>query len=303
MSKKVRVVPVSVQLVLAFTSGLFSAYVFLNSYRKRTEQSNQKQPKQSVKQIERSTVKTTQRKKPGFNRQGTQKYCSTINPVEAMDLIVSRRSYFPESYSGSSVPDEDILKILEAANWGISHANSQPWRFVVFADVDVLLERTSEYFKQHQKNIFPWKCYNGYDEFLEGFEQSCLSRWNRCSHIIGIGMKRKTLEKRTNPVWEEICAVATSIQNASLMATSFEIACYWSSWYEPFTSSSECVDFLGLDSKAGDLCLGVLCVGHSDKFGKAKAKREGLNEKVSWRYCGKNTAKPESFQQIQCNVK
>lgn len=289
----------AIQLVLAFTSGLFSAWVFLDSYKKRTESRQQKQTKQSSKQLPPNGLNAKIRNKSGFNRQESQKYCSTVSPDEVMDLIVSRRSYYPDAYTGSTVPDEDVRKILEAANWGISHANSQPWRFVVFADVDVLLDKTSKYFKNKEKSIFPWKGYTGYDEFLEGFEQSCLSRWSKCSHVVGVGMKRKSLSKRTNPIWEEICAVATGIQNACLMATSLKVACYWSSWYEPFTSSSECIDFFGLNSEDGDLCLGVLCVGFSNKFGKAKAKREGFDAKVTWVSADRNTEKTKSSQQVQ----
>jgi len=305
LKKKERVVPISIQLLLAFISGLFSAYVFLESHKRRIQSRKRKKLRETYKKstaptfknCKKSTapilrnckestapiLKNLKKKEIGFDRNESQMYCCTVSPEDVMNLIVSRRSYYPDAYSGSAVHDEDILKILEAANWGISHANSQPWRFVVFSDVDVLLDRTNEHFKQHQDSIFPWKCYTCYDEFVEEFEKRCLTYWNRCSHIVGIGMKRKTLVKRTNPLWEEISAVATSIQNASLMATSLKIACYWSSWYEPFVSSPECVDFLGLDSKAGDLCMGVLCIGHSAKFGKAKAKREGFNARVTWR--------------------
>jgi len=282
MKENTRVIPAAIQLLLAFTSGIFSAYVFLDSYKRRTELSKQKQSKQSCKWLASFGLNAKNEKTSGFDRRVSQKYCCNVSPKNVMDLIVSRRSYYPHTYTGTTVPDEDIRKILEAANWGMSHANSQPWRFVVFPDVYVLLDKTSDYFKKQQKSIFPWKGYTNYDKFLEEFQQSCLSRWSKCSHMVGIGMKRKSLIKRTNPIWEEISAVATSIQNACIMATSLKVACYWSSWYEPFTSSSECVDFFGLNSDLGDLSLGVLCVGLSEKFGKAKAKREGFDAKVTW---------------------
>jgi len=267
--KKTWSVPVSLKVLLAFTSGMFSAYVLLNRNKKQLGRDEQKAQK-------------TQRRGPAFNRKETQTYCTTMSPEQVMDLIVSRRTYKPDLYTGEKVPVEHIRKILEAANWGMSHVNSQPWRFVVFSNVDVLLERTREHFRQYQKTIFPWEGYTSLDNFFQAFEKKCLKRWSKCSHIVGIGMKRKTLERRTNPLWEEQCAVATSIQNASLMATSLKIACQWSSWYEPFTSSPECVEFLGLDPKAGDRCMGVFTIGLSDKFGKSKAKRDGFDAKVTW---------------------
>jgi len=268
MTKK-NAVPASVQVLVAFISGMFSAYVYLNTNKRRNEFGKQMKLQEP-------------KRKRGFNRKETQTYCTSMSPEEVMDLIVSRRSYKPELYSGRIVSDLDIRKILEAANWGMSHCNSQPWRFVVFSDIHVLFNLTTEYIKKHQERIFPWAEYAEYNDFLEAFEKRCSFRWNHCSHIIAIGMKRKTLAKRTNPLWEEKCAVATSIQNASLMATSLKVACYWSSWYEPFRESEEFVDSLGLDFKAGDRCLGVFCLGHSDKFGKLKAKRNGFDAKVTY---------------------
>ena len=40
------------------------------------------------------------------------------------------------------------------------------------------------------------------------------------SHLILIGMKRQAKPEKLLPEWEEICAVAMSVQNMHLMATS-----------------------------------------------------------------------------------
>ncbi|SOC37221.1 nitroreductase [Rhizobium subbaraonis] len=43
-------------------------------------------------------------------------------------LFLNRWS--PRAYSGETMPESDLLAILEAAHWAPSAYNSQPWRFV-----------------------------------------------------------------------------------------------------------------------------------------------------------------------------
>ncbi|MBC2581676.1 nitroreductase family protein [Clostridium sp. DJ247] len=49
--------------------------------------------------------------------------------MEFFDLVKSRRSV--RKYSSKPVNKEDVLKILDAANWAPSAMNRQPWEFVV----------------------------------------------------------------------------------------------------------------------------------------------------------------------------
>ena len=50
------------------------------------------------------------------------------------------------------------------------------------------------------------------------------------SHLIIIGMKRQTQEVKRLPEWEEICAVAASVQNLHLALTSIsDLGGFWSS--------------------------------------------------------------------------
>ena len=52
--------------------------------------------------------------------------------VEFMDVIRTRRSV--RSFSGEPIPDEVLLRALEAARIAPSGNNHQPWRFVVVRD-------------------------------------------------------------------------------------------------------------------------------------------------------------------------
>ncbi len=49
-----------------------------------------------------------------------------------LELVKKRRSI--RRFKPDSVPDEYIEKIIEAARWAPSGANSQPWEFVVIKD-------------------------------------------------------------------------------------------------------------------------------------------------------------------------
>jgi nitroreductase len=49
-----------------------------------------------------------------------------------LELLKSRRSI--RAFTDESVSDEDLQKVLEAARWAPSGANSQPWEFIVIRD-------------------------------------------------------------------------------------------------------------------------------------------------------------------------
>ena len=57
------------------------------------------------------------------------------NLSEITELIRNRRTIYPEQFSDRKVHLEQIELILNNAQWAPTHGNTQPWRFVVFADV------------------------------------------------------------------------------------------------------------------------------------------------------------------------
>ncbi len=56
------------------------------------------------------------------------------NLSEITELIRNRRTIYPEQFSDRKVHREQIELILNNAQWAPTHGNTQPWRFVVFAD-------------------------------------------------------------------------------------------------------------------------------------------------------------------------
>jgi len=56
--------------------------------------------------------------------------------VEVLEAIRTRRSV--RSFKTEKIPDQDIVKILEAARWAPSAGNRQPWTFIYVKDPQVL---------------------------------------------------------------------------------------------------------------------------------------------------------------------
>jgi len=55
-----------------------------------------------------------------------------ISYEDFLEMVMKRRSI--RSFKPDPVPDDDIEKIIDAARWSPSGANSQPWEFVVVKD-------------------------------------------------------------------------------------------------------------------------------------------------------------------------
>ena len=55
-----------------------------------------------------------------------------FNLSEITDLIRSRRSIRPESFSTRKIQRDQIELILNNAQWAPNHGSTEPWRFIVF---------------------------------------------------------------------------------------------------------------------------------------------------------------------------
>ncbi len=56
--------------------------------------------------------------------------------MEVLEAIRTRRSI--RSFSDKEIPDEDAIKILEAARWAPSAGNRQPWCYIYVKDKEIL---------------------------------------------------------------------------------------------------------------------------------------------------------------------
>ncbi len=181
-------------------------------------------------------------------------------------IIRSRRSVFPPMFSGEKIADEEVMELLENANWAPNHKKTEPWRFRVFNGPS--LQKLSDYLGDYyEKNTPP-----------EAFSQKKLEKTRKkplmCSHIIAICMQRDPEERL--PEWEELSAVSCAVMNLWLSVTAKGFGGYWSS---P-KAILEADEFLELEK--GEQCWGLFYLGIPKEGLELKGDRGNIEEKVKW---------------------
>jgi nitroreductase len=165
--------------------------------------------------------------------------------------IRQRRTTTPEEMNGSTIPEADIIQLLELARWAPTHGLTEPWRFSVFSG------EGKAWFAREHARLF-WE--NTPDHALKQDKYNkIMHRADKVSHVIAIGVKCGT--KATIPDIEEIAAVSCAVHNMFLGATALGIAAYWGSGgmtYHPVMR-----EWLGLEEQ--DKVLGFLFLGYSDR--------------------------------------
>ncbi|MEQ8624598.1 MAG: nitroreductase [Vicingaceae bacterium] len=191
---------------------------------------------------------------------------------EASQLIQQRQSLYPaQMQAGEKIPDADIWKLLENANYAPSHKRTEPWRYIVFSG-DALHHFFEEMGKIYQQ-ITPQEEVNA--SKIEKFKTKAAI----LSHLIAICMKRD--EKEQVPIEEEEYSVAASVQNMLLSMKPLNIIGYWGTGKIAF--SKEMKSYLNLGEK--DKCMGFLQLG-VPKEGLpeiSKKQMSPIQDKVEWR--------------------
>ncbi len=188
-----------------------------------------------------------------------------ITPAQVSELIRKRRSVFPKSYNGKPISREVVEEVLENANWAPNHKLTEPWRFKVIASSG--LERLSSYLSSYYKDNTPAEIFS--ERKFNKLKNNPL----KAACIIAICMKRDKEERV--PEWEEIAAVACSVQNMYLTCTAHGIGCYWST---P-KAALEAKDFLGLTDE--ERCFGLFYMGYHD-LPEIPGKRTPVSDKTGW---------------------
>lgn len=124
-----------------------------------------------------------------------------------------------------------------------------------------------------------------YSRFLSKVT-SARSEWPRkVSHLILISMVRRALQDKELPEWEEISAVACSVQNLHLAVTSSPgLAGFWSShtWCRRFRDSARMREFCGLADQE-DRVFGCFVLGRVEEGKQFRGSRRDWREKVTWK--------------------
>lgn len=181
--------------------------------------------------------------------------------------IKNRRTIKPESMNGKSIPDDELLSLLELANWAPTHGFTEPWRFVIYKGA--ALAKFSSYHALLYKEETPK------DKFQQMKYDKILSRTEKVSHLLAIVMKRGNNIKI--PEIEEIAATAIAVQNIWLGATAKNIACYWGSG--GMTYHPKMKEYLGFSEE--DKVMGFLHMGYTDQDLPKGKRLSDIREKIS----------------------
>lgn len=180
------------------------------------------------------------------------------------DIIRSRRSIFPASYTEQELADNLIEEILESAIYAPTHKQTEPWRFIVFkGDGKAALgaEIARLYKEKTAAHLFLEKKYNAIQ-----------TKANQAGCMVAI---IATLHPDKLPEWEELAAVACAVQNIALTVHAHGLGGYW--------SSPAVISKLGdhLELKENEQCLGLFYMGYHNAP-ERKAIRTPIEDKIKW---------------------
>jgi len=185
--------------------------------------------------------------------------------LRLLNIIKSRRSIFPNQFTSQNLSKDQILQLLEAANWAPSHRKTNPWRFKVFQGESLTLladKITAAYTRTTpEKNFSAFKLKKSVEKVMSS------------GAVIAICMQRD-LKDRV-PEWEEIAATAMAVQNMWLLTGELGLGGYWSSPGYISDMQEE------LKLAEGERCLGFFYLGeYRDE--NPQGDREPIEDKVTW---------------------
>ena len=181
------------------------------------------------------------------------------------ETIKKRRTVKAEKMNGKKIPNEQVELLLDLADWAPNHGNTEPWRFVVYADAKAFSAQHAELYRN---NTLP-------ENFVQATYEKFAHMGDLASHAVIAINSRGHLPKI--PVWEEITATACGLQNLLLGATALDIVAFWSTGGR--ISDPSMKQFLGLREE--DLVMGVLYLGYADAQPTAK-RNIPMSDKVKW---------------------
>ena len=196
------------------------------------------------------------------------------NAPIVLDNILTRRTIFPKDcLENKTITNHELEMILEAANWAPTHNKTEPWRYIIFQGPEAILSYLDflEDFYLSKEHIISENEMEKFRKKMSGARKD----WpEKCACLIVIAMKRQQPDENGSrmPEWEEICAVAMSVQNMHLMATGMnDIAGFWSShtWCKRARDSEEMRSFLHLSGEE-DRVFGAFLLGRYDTKHKRK---------------------------------
>jgi nitroreductase len=168
--------------------------------------------------------------------------------------------------NGGKVPDAQVQTLLELADWAPTHGQTEPWRFVVYANSADFCHQHAQLYKENTPAT----------EFIQGTYDNLYTQGDKVSHVVIAIMRRGNLAKI--PVSEEAAATAAAIQNILLGATALNIASFWNTGGMVLKPAMH--SFLNLRDE--DQVMGVIYLGYADEYPKG-VRKVPMSEKVVWK--------------------
>ena len=184
------------------------------------------------------------------------------------ETIAGRRSTKPAVLNGKKIDESHVRQLLELANWAPTHANTEPWRFVVYSGeaVQRFCHEHAELYRRHTAPA----------AFTAAKYEKQQHNGDKASHLIVVYMKRGNNPNIT--ALEEVCATAAAVENILLGAEALGIAVLWSTGGMLLHPVMK--EYFELGNE--DVVLGMLYMGYTDEPVKP-GKRGPVEEKTSWR--------------------
>ena len=183
------------------------------------------------------------------------------------DVIKSRRSVFPNMFSGDKIDDDIVKEMLENALWAPNHKKTEPWHFIVYTGKQ--MDALSEFCAASYKEVTPP------EKFREMKYKKTRKKVLASSHVIAICLNRSI--DVVIPEWEELAAAACAVQNFWLTVSAYGYGGYWST--PKYISIAN--EFIGLEDH--QKCLGFFYLGVPQDGLLLKADRISLDQKVVWK--------------------
>ena len=179
------------------------------------------------------------------------------------------------------VTRKELDTLLEAANWAPTHQKTEPWRYTVFSGSEAIityLDYIEDYYTANADTLDEAEM-RKFRNKMSGARNTWVTN---SSAVIVIGMKRHPDKL---PEWEEVSAVAMSVQNMHLAAEAMGIGGFWSShtWCKRARDSEQYRRWVGLEGQE-DRAFGAFVIGKVDPETRAKVRsaREPIADKVKF---------------------
>ena len=183
------------------------------------------------------------------------------------EIVINRRSTKPGDFNGKPIDDQQILQLLELANWAPSHGLTEPWRFIIYSG-QAVCQFCHQHAEQYRQTTPP-------DKFVPAKYEKQAHNGDLASHLIIVYMKRGA--NPGIPALEELCATAAAADNILLGAEALGIAVLWSTGGTVLQPVMK--EYLGLGPE--DVILGLLYLGYTDEP-RRPGKRTPITEKTKW---------------------